>query len=108
MKNINDIIRKAKELQDKIAKIQEELEQLEVIGEAQGIVKAKMNGKLEIISLEIKDEGYKDIEKEMLEDLIVAAIRDAQSKVRAIAKEKMAEVGLVNGLPGLDFPDGIN
>lgn len=108
MKNFNEIIKKAKELQEKLAKIQEELEHLEVSGEAQGIVTAKLNGKLEVLSINIDSESYKELDKEMLEDLIVAAINDAQYKVRAIAKEKMAEAGLSYGIPGLDFPNGIN
>jgi len=108
MKNINDILKKAKELQEKIKKIQEELERLEVTGEAGGMVKAIVNGKLDILSIEISKEVFKSIEKELLEDMIVAAIKDAQGKVKVIAKEKMAQVGIVNGIPGIDFPNGIN
>lgn len=108
MKNINEIIKKAKELQDKLARVQEELDELEVTGESQQFVKVKMNGKLDIISIEISEEALKTLDKEMLEDTITAAFRDAQQKVKAIAKEKMAEIGLTNGIPGIDFPNGIN
>ncbi|MGB9695029.1 MAG: YbaB/EbfC family nucleoid-associated protein [Caldisericaceae bacterium] len=106
MKNINDLMKKARELQDKMEKIEVELNALEVEGSSSGdLVKAKVTGKLEVVSLEIAPSLIEANDKEMLEDLIIAAIRDAQNKARAIASEKFAELGLPGGMGGVGFPN---
>jgi len=106
MKNLNDLLRQAQELQRKLEKINEELEATEISGTAQNIVKAIVNGKLEIVSIEfVKDIG--DIDKETLADLVAIAIRDAQSKAKVIAQEKFATLGAIGSLlPNLS--NGIN
>jgi DNA-binding YbaB/EbfC family protein len=106
MKNINDLMRQAKELQDKMEKLEEELSSLEVEGTSSGdLVKVKVTGKLEIVSVNIAQSLIETNEKEMLEDMIVAAVRDAQNKARAIASEKFSALGIAGGMPGLGFPN---
>ena len=83
----------------KMMQLQEEIESMEVEGNAGGgAVKVKLNGKKEILSLNISDELLKD-DKEMLEDMIIACINQAQEEVDRISKEKMG--ALSGGMPGL-------
>jgi DNA-binding YbaB/EbfC family protein len=107
MRNFNDILRQAQELQKKLEQINAELEQTEVEATAQNIVKAVVNGKLEIISVQILQENIGDLDKEMLEDLIVVAIKDAQNKAKIIAQQKFAALGALGSLLP-NFPNGIN
>lgn len=102
MKNINEIMQKAKELQKKMEEIDNELSSARIDGESSGgAVKAIVSGKLELISIEISSELLGSEDREMLEDMIVAAIREAQSKARKIAQEKLASLGLAGDFPGL-------
>ena len=83
----------------KMMQLQEEIESMEVEGNSGGgAVKVKLNGKKEIISLNISDELLQD-DKEMLEDMIIACINQAQEEVDRISKEKMG--ALSGGMPGL-------
>ena len=98
--NMNKIMKQAKEMQDKMMQTQKEIESMEIEGNAGGgAVKVKLNGKKEIISLDISDESLKD-DKEMLEDLIIACINQAQKEVDKISKDKMGAIS--GGMPG--FP----
>jgi DNA-binding YbaB/EbfC family protein len=106
VRNINDLMRKAQELKKKMEEIEAELESLRVIGEAGGgAVKATVSGKLEVVSIEISEDVIDKDDKSMLEDLIVAAIREAQNKAKQVAEEKFAEIGGLGGIPGLGFPN---
>ena len=83
----------------KMMQLQEEIESMEVEGNSGGgAVKVKLNGKKEIISLNISDELLQD-DIEMLEDMIIACINQAQEEVDKISKEKMG--ALSGGMPGL-------
>ena len=103
--NIGALMRQAQQLQSNMQKAQEELAQLEVIGEAGGgMVKVTMNGKHEVRRVEIDDSLVGD-DKEMLEDLIAAACNDASRKAAEAAQEKMS--GLMGGMPlppGMKMP----
>jgi hypothetical protein len=102
MKNLNEIMQKAKELQKKMEEIDIELTSARIEGESSGgAVKAIVSGKLELISLNISKDLINTEDKEMLEDMIVAAIREAQEKARKIAQEKLASLGLTGEFPGL-------
>lgn len=107
MRNINDLMRKAQELKKKMEEIEAELDALRVVGEAGGgAVKATVSGKLDVISIDISEDVIDKDDKGMLEDLIVAAIREAQDKAKHIAEEKFAEIGGgLGGFPGLGFPN---
>ena len=100
--NINKLMKQAKDMQDKMLKAQKELEAMEIEGNSGGgAVKAVLNGKKEILSLEINPDLLKD-DKEMLEDMIIACINQAQNKVDEISKDKMgaASGGMPSGFPG--------
>ncbi len=106
VRNLNDLMRKAQELQKKMEEIEKELEETRVEGFAGGgAVKAVVSGKLDVVSVEIDEDVIDKDEKEMLEDMIVAAIREAQDKAKKIAQEKFAAIGGLGGIPGLGFPN---
>ncbi len=106
MRNINDLMKKAQELQKKMEKIEEELEKVRIDGvSGGGAVKATVSGKLDLISIELDNEIIEQNDKEMLEDLIVAAVREAQEKAKKIAQEKFAEIGGLGGVPGFGIPN---
>ncbi len=106
MRNMNDLMRKAQELQKKMERIEKELEETRVEGVAGGdAVKVTVSGKLDVISIEISEDVIDKEEKEMLEDLIIAAIREAQEKAKKVAQEKFVEIGGIGGIPGLGFPN---
>ena len=97
--NMNKIMKQAKEMQDKMMQTQKEIELMEVEGNSGGgAVKVRLNGKKEIISLNISDELLKD-DKDMLEDMIIACINQAQQEVDKISIDKMGAIS--GGMPGL-------
>jgi len=97
--NMNKIMKQAKEMQDKMMQTQKEIELMEVEGNSGGgAVKVRLNGKKEIISLNISDELLND-DKDMLEDMIIACINQAQQEVDKISKDKMGAIS--GGMPGL-------
>ena len=99
-----DLMKKAKELQSKMAELQEELSQAKVEGlSGAGMVKVTLNGKGEMKGLSIDPSLLKEDEAEILEDLVIAAHQDAKTKVEEHAAEKMKEV--TGDLP---IPPGMN
>ena len=98
MKNFNEILRQAQEIQKKLEQINGELENEEIEGTAQNIVRAVVNGKLEIKSIEILESDLSNLDRETLEDLITVAIKDAQNKARQLAQEKLSSLGPLGGM----------
>ncbi len=97
------IMKQAQEMQDKMAEVQERLESIEVTGESgAGLVKATANAKGRIKALAIDPSLFKPEEREVVEDLIVAAVQDAQASAEAAAKAEMASV-----TEGLQLPPGM-
>ena len=97
------MMKQAQEIQARMQKVQEELVGLEVEGRSGGgLVKIKLNGKLDVRGLKIDPSLIKPEEAEMLEDLIVAAFQDAKAKAEAAVEAKMREV--TGGLP---LPPGL-
>ena len=95
------IYKKAQEMQKKMADIQSEIDSMEVEGSSGGgMVKAVVNGKKRILSLNI-DPDILSEDKEMLEDLILVAINQAIDKIEAISKEKMGSLTGGMNIPGL-------
>jgi len=85
-------------MQTKMAKIQEELANEEIeVSSGGGMVTVRMNGQQDIISIKIDPEVFKEDDREMLEDLIVAAVSEARRKALDLTKERMGE--LTGGLP---------
>jgi len=100
---LGNIMKQAQKMQESMAKAQEEIALLEVTGQAGGgMVTVVMTGKHAVKRVTIDDTMIGD-DKEMLEDLIAAAVNDAVAKVEAETKERMASV--TAGLPaGLNLP----
>ncbi len=106
MKNLGQMMKQAQAMQAKMAEMQERLGQMEIDGAAGGgLVRATVSGKGEIKKLKIEPSLIDPKEVEVLEDLIVAAINDARTKVEAAAADQMKE--LTGGLslpPGMKLP----
>jgi DNA-binding YbaB/EbfC family protein len=102
---LGNLMRQAQQMQETMKKAQEELANLEVTGESgAGMVKVTLNGRHEAkrVWIEAKLLGE---DKEMLEDLLAAALNDAVHKIAARSQEKYA--GLMSGLnlpPGMKLP----
>ncbi len=102
---LGELMKQAQAMQENFQKAQEELAAMEVKGESGGgLVKVAMNGKREVKKISIDDSLVGD-DKDMLEDLVAAAINDAVHRVATMKKEKMS--GLTAGIPmppGMKFP----
>jgi nucleoid-associated protein EbfC len=98
--NIQSMLKKAQALQAKMTEVQEELKTREMIGSAGGgKVKITMNGAQEVIAISIDPEVVKPDEADLLEDLVLAAFRDARGKVTKMVEEEMSRVTGGMGLP---------
>ena len=106
MKNFNNMIKQAQDLQKKMAEAQEKVETLEAEGiSGGGIVKITINGKNNVTSVNIDETAIDKNEKEILEDLIVAAFNDARDKIqRKIADEMSSLTGGIKLPPGMKLP----
>jgi hypothetical protein len=102
---LGNLMKQAQEMQANMQKAQEEIATMEVTGESGGgMVKITMTGKYEARRVSIDDSLLND-DKDMLEDLVAAAINDAAHKVEASTQERMS--GLTTGLnlpPGMKLP----
>lgn len=106
MFDMMNMMGKVKEMQEKIKAAQESLSEIVVEGESgAGIVKAKVNGKKELISVDIDSALLKEEDKEMVQDLIVAATNKALSEADLQSKEKLKESteGMMPNIPGFDL-----
>lgn len=98
MKNLTDMMKQAQALQSKMQDLQAELDMAEVEGTSGGgLVRVTMTGKGAVKSVSIAPELMKPDEREILEDLIVAAASDAKVKAERLAAEKMQSI--TGGLP---------
>ncbi|EMP55556.1 YbaB/EbfC family nucleoid-associated protein [Marinobacter koreensis] len=94
--NMGDMMKKAQKMQEEMQKAQEEIAKAEVTGESgAGLVKVTMNGRHDVRKVDI-DDSLMSEEKEILEDLLAAAVNDAVRRVEANQKEKMS--GMMSGL----------
>ena len=100
------MMKQAQEMQGKMAQMQEDLETMMVTGESgAGLVKATATAKGELKGLDIDPSIFNGDDKEVVEDLILAAIKDAQSKATERAQEEMAKMTEGLGLPpGMKLP----
>ena len=97
--NMNALMQQAKKMQEQMVKAQEELENAEVVGKAGGeMVVVTMNGKKEIKSIKLDKTAVDPEDVEMLEDLIIVAIKDASTKADELSKDKMGPMGGLGGL----------
>ncbi|MFB0980900.1 MAG: YbaB/EbfC family nucleoid-associated protein [Alteromonadaceae bacterium] len=99
---MGNLMKQAQQMQEKMAKAQEQLAKMEVVGESgAGMVKVTMTGGHSVRRVEIDDSLMED-DKDMLEDLISAAFNDAVRRVEEQNKEKM---GALTG--GMQLPPGM-
>ncbi|HUT42493.1 MAG TPA: YbaB/EbfC family nucleoid-associated protein [Gammaproteobacteria bacterium] len=102
---LGNLMKQAQEMQANMQRAQEELASLEVTGESGGgLVKVTMTGKHEVRRVSI-DDSLVGEDKDMLEDLVAAAVNDAVHRVESLTKERMT--GLTAGLnlpPGMKLP----
>ncbi|HET6757592.1 MAG TPA: YbaB/EbfC family nucleoid-associated protein [Burkholderiales bacterium] len=105
MKNLAGLMKQAQQMQDNMKKMQEELATVEVEGASgAGLVKVLMTCRYDVKRVTIDPSVISD-DKEMLEDLIAAAVNDAVKRVEAATQEKMSGFTAGLGLPaGLKLP----
>ncbi len=102
---LGQMLKQAQQMQEDLQRAQEELASLEVTGSAGGgVVTVTLNGRYQARGVSI-DDSFVGGDREMLEDLVAAAVNDAVRKVEELSRERMA--GLTAGLslpPGLKLP----
>ena len=97
---IGNMMKQAQKMQADMQKAQEEIAKMEVEGQSGGgMVKVKMNGRHEVRRVEL-DESLMEDDKEMIEDLLAAAVNDAVRKIETESQEKMSGVTAGMNLPG--------
>ena len=94
------MMRQAQQLQNRLAKAQEELEAMTVEGSAGGgVVRVTMTGKQEVTAVVIEPEAAEDVD--LLQDLVAAAVNDAFARTQELAAEKMGALTGGMNIPGL-------
>jgi hypothetical protein len=105
MLNIQDAMNKVREMQTKMQEVQDSLAQIKTSAEAgAGMVKVTVNGKKQVLSLDIDNDLFNPNDKEMTQDLIIAAVNKALIEVEELAKiemQKVTETLLPGGLPDM-------
>lgn len=100
MGDMAKMMKAAQEMQQKMASLHEEMHNVLVTGESgAGLVKAVATAKGELKSLDIDPSIFNSDDKEVVEDLILAAIKDAQSKASERAQQEMSKIAEGMGLP---------
>jgi DNA-binding YbaB/EbfC family protein len=103
MKNLMDMMKQAKQLQEKMTEMQSAIEEISQTGTAgAGLVSVTLNGKGVMSEVKIDPSLLKEGEGEILEDLIVAAHADAKAKTEEVLQSKMQEL-----TGGLQLPPGM-
>ena len=99
---LGNLMKQAQKMQEKVQRVQEEIANAEVVGESGGgLVRVIMNGRHDIKSVTIDPDLMND-EKTMIEDLMAAAVNDANRRVEVLSKEKLAGV-----TAGIELPAGV-
>lgn len=98
---MGNLMKQAQKMQEDMKRMQEEVARMEVTGEAgAGLVKVVMNGRHDVRKVSLDDSVLSE-DKELLEDLLAAAVNDAVRKVEAASQEKMSSV-----TEGMQLPPG--
>lgn len=102
MKGMEEILRQAQQVQERLAKLQEELAERTVEASAGGgMVTVVANGRQEVVSVRIEKEVVSEEELELLQDLVRGAVNEALSLSKRMAAEEMAKITGGMNLPGL-------
>lgn len=106
MNDMSQIMKQAKAMQEKMEEMQKKLEEAEIQGvSGGGAVKVTMSGKHDLKKIEIDSKFMNADEKEVLEDLIVAAINDANKKISEHMNNQLGSLSSGMGLPpGMKLP----
>ncbi len=92
-------------MQGDMKKIQKEIAKEKVTGSSGGgMVEVTINGKLEVVDIKIEKKLLEEKDKEMLEDLVLAAVNKALLKAQQLAKERMGRLAGGLNIPGIDIP----
>jgi len=101
-KGMGNMMKMAQQMQSKMKEVQDGLDKMEVEGSAGGdMVRVKVNGKHEVLSINISKDVVDPNDIEMLQDLVHAAVNDAMHKAEAMIKKEMSEVTGGMDIPGL-------
>jgi len=99
---MGNLVKQAQEMQARMAKIQEELGQKTVEGSAGGgMVQVTVNGQFNLVAVKIEPSVINHSEKEMLEDLVLAAVNDGMRKARDLVSTEMGKLTGGLKIPGL-------
>lgn len=104
--NMASMMQKAQQMKARMSEMQEEVMDMDIHGESGGgLVKVATNGKGEVRSINIEKDILNPDDKEMIEDLVTAAINDSRTKAEALIAEKTQKIMTDMGLPAdMDFP----
>jgi len=104
MKNLGNLMKQAQDMQKKMGEMQAKMQEMEISGSSGGgMVEVIINGKGEMRRLTIDKSIVDPEDKEMIEDLVVAAYNDAKAKAEEVMQAEMAQV-----TGGLKLPPGMN
>ena len=103
--NMSNMLKQAQQVQKQIEDVQNELDDLNINGESGGgMVKATVNGKMELLNLDLQNEIFEE-DKDLIEDLIISAINNAMTKAQEESQRRMNAVtgGMLGGMkiPGM-------
>ncbi len=104
--DMTKMMQQAKDMQDRVAEMQQTLATMTVTGESgAGLVTATATAKGDLTALDIDPSIFNESDKEVVEDLILAAIKDAQTKAQEKNQEEMGKLAEGMGLPaGMKLP----
>jgi len=101
-KGLGNIMKQAQQMQAKIARVQQDLEDKEVEATAGGgMVTARANGKQQLLDLKIEKDVVDPEDVEMLQDLVIAAVNEAMKKSQEMIQEEMSKVTGGMNIPGM-------
>ena len=101
-KNMGGLMKQAQKMQQKMMKMQEELQAREVSAQAGGgMVTATVNGKGDLLALKLEPEVVDPDDIEMLSDLVVAAVNEAQRRAQEMMQEELSKVTGGLNIPGM-------